>query len=97
MDMISAESSRQNQVALQQLSGRISEEIKSIRENLYQILAQMEMIIEFPENEDTPEQRQKILAEIKQIEKTLNSAVSSFAQGRIVREGLHVVIAGDLM
>ncbi len=94
MDMISAESSRQNQVALQQLSGRISEEIKSIRENLYQILAQMEMIIEFPENEDTPEQRQKILAEIKQIEKTLNSAVSSFAQGRIVREGLHVVIAG---
>ena len=94
MDMISAESSRQNQVALQQLSGRISEEIKSIRENLYQILALMEMIIEFPENEDTPEQRQKILAEIKQIEKTLNSAVSSFAQGRIVREGLHVVIAG---
>lgn len=94
MDMISAESSRQNQVALQQLSGRISEEIKSIRENLYQILAQMEMIIEFPENKDTPEQRQKILAEIKQIEKTLNSAVSSFAQGRIVREGLHVVIAG---
>ncbi|MDI9490910.1 MAG: tRNA uridine-5-carboxymethylaminomethyl(34) synthesis GTPase MnmE [Bacillota bacterium] len=94
MDMISAESSRQNQVALQQLRGRISEEIKSIRENLYQILAQMEMIIEFPENEDTPEQRQKILAEIKQIEKTLNSAVSSFAQGRIVREGLHVVIAG---
>lgn len=94
MDMISAESSRQNQVALQQLRGRISEEIKSIRENLYQILAQMEMIIEFPENKDTPEQRQKILAEIKQIEKTLNSAVSSFAQGRIVREGLHVVIAG---
>ena len=94
MDMISAESSRQNQVALQQLRGRISEEIKSIRENLYQILAQMEMIIEFPENEDTPEQRQKILAEIKQIEKTLNSAVSSFAQGRIIREGLHVVIAG---
>jgi len=94
MDMISAESSRQNQVALQQLRGQLAKEIQSVREKLYRLMAQIEMIIEFPENEDTPEQREKILAAINQIDRTLSDAVASFAQGRIVREGLHVVISG---
>lgn len=94
MDMISAESSRQNQVALQQLRGQLAKEIQSVRENLYQIMAQIEMIIEFPENEDTPEQRANILTAINQVENTLSDAVASFTQGRIVREGLHVVISG---
>ncbi|NLJ70355.1 MAG: tRNA uridine-5-carboxymethylaminomethyl(34) synthesis GTPase MnmE [Clostridiaceae bacterium] len=94
MDMISAESSRQNQVALQQLRGQLAKEIQSVRESLYQIMAQIEMIIEFPENEDTPEQRAKILAAVKRVERTLSDAVASFTQGRIVREGLHVVISG---
>ncbi|HHU52910.1 MAG TPA: tRNA uridine-5-carboxymethylaminomethyl(34) synthesis GTPase MnmE [Clostridiaceae bacterium] len=94
MDMISAESSRQNQVALQQLRGMLAKEIQDVRKNLYQIMAQIEMIIEFPENEDTPEQRADILSALNQVDRTLNSAVASFTQGRIVREGLHVVIAG---
>ena len=94
MDMISAESSRQNQVALQQLRGQLAKEIQSVRENLYRIMAQIEMIIEFPENEDTPEQRERILVAINQIGRTLSDAVASFTQGRIVREGLHVVISG---
>lgn len=94
MDMISAESSRQNQVALQQLRGRLSKEIQSIRDSLYKTMARLEMIIEFPENEDTPEQRAKIAGALNKIKNTLASAIASFQQGRIVREGLHVAIAG---
>lgn len=94
MDMISAESSRQNQAALQQLRGRLSQEISDIRYELYQVMAQIEMIIEFPENEDSPKARENILNKLEEISNILKSAVDSFTQGRIVREGFRVVIAG---
>ncbi len=94
MDMISAESSRQNQAALRQLRGKLSEQISEIRHDLYKIIAQIEMIIEFPENEDTLEKRMAIQQKIKKIHAVLESAINSFAQGRILREGFHVVIAG---
>ncbi|NLC39732.1 MAG: tRNA uridine-5-carboxymethylaminomethyl(34) synthesis GTPase MnmE, partial [Clostridiaceae bacterium] len=94
MDMISAESSRQNQAAIQQLRGRLSEEISKIRSKLYQIMAQIEMIIEFPENEDSPQARENILKHLNEVSKVLKESIASFKQGRIVREGFRVVIAG---
>ncbi|NLJ94089.1 MAG: tRNA uridine-5-carboxymethylaminomethyl(34) synthesis GTPase MnmE [Clostridiaceae bacterium] len=95
MDMISAESSRQNQVALQQLRGKLSDQISQLRDDLFQVIAQIEMIIEFPENEDTLEKRQTIVTQLKQVKLVLEQAVSSFSQGRIIREGFQVVIAGQ--
>ncbi len=94
MDMISAESSRQNQAALQQLRGKLSKQISIIREDLYKTIAQIEMIIEFPENEDTEEKRDIIQNKIHETLTVLESAMHSFEHGRILREGFHVVIAG---
>ena len=95
MDMISAESSRQNQVALQQLRGNLSKQIDKLRDQLYKVIAQIEMIIEFPENEDSPEKRQMIANRLSEINDVLQQAIASFTHGRIIREGFQVVIAGQ--
>lgn len=94
MDMIAAESSRQNQVALRQLRGQLSDAMAELREDFYQVLGQIEMVIEFPDHEDSPEKRATILGRIKALARVLEEAVASFKQGRVVREGYRVVIAG---
>lgn len=94
MDMIASESSRQNQVALRQLRGQLSDSVTQLREDFYQVLGQIEMIIEFPEHEDSPQNRDDIFEHLSSLAHVLEDAVASFRQGRVVREGFQVVIAG---
>ncbi len=94
MDMIAAESNRQNQVALRQLRGQLSKQISELRGDLYQVLAQIEMIIEFPEHEDTEAKRTGLIKQVQSIVRILEAAIAGFEQGKIIREGFHVVIAG---
>ena len=95
MDLIRAKTDRSMKIALNQLDGNLSHLIDSLRKDILDVLAQVEVNIDYPEYDDVEEMTTKLLKEkaieIKQrIEQLLNTA----SQGKIMREGLATALVG---
>jgi len=93
IDIIRAKTDSALKISLGQLSGSLSKEINKIRQGLLDILVILEASIDFPE-EGTHKDRAGLLFSLKAIDVELNALLSSASSGRILREGLHVVICG---
>ncbi len=94
-DLIQATSTRAVELASRQLEGRLSEFVSSLRNDLKVMRAQMEAMIDFPEDEDVQglhdfEIRERIHRVIQQIQKLLET----YREGRSFREGIRVAILG---
>lgn len=94
MDLISAKTERGFDVALEQLEGSLSSEIRRIRGSILELLAHIEVSIDFSE-EDVDEVTLEFLLDKSQvIEKELRKILDTADTGKIIREGLNTVIVG---
>lgn len=94
MDLINSEASLQAAAAMKQLQGSISSEVTKSDQLIYGLLAQTELILEFPEHEETPENLEALAVKIREVRSKLEQLISSYRQGRLLSEGMNVVIAG---
>lgn len=95
MDLIRAKTDRAMNVALGQMDGRLSRLIRSLRQEILETLAHVEVNIDYPEYDDVEEMSHHLLLEKctlvkEEIEKLLRTS----QQGKILREGLSTVIVG---
>jgi len=95
MDLIRAKTDRAMNVALGQMEGRLSKLIRRLRQEILEVLAQIEVNIDYPEYDDVEEMtlillKQKAAYVSQEIEKLLQTS----EQGKILREGLSTVIVG---
>jgi tRNA modification GTPase len=95
-DLIEARTAWQAQVAFEQVRGRIAAEVDRIKERLAGGAARLEAAIEFPDEGEAhlflPDGG--IAGELRGIRASIESLAASHARGRIVRDGLRVVIVG---
>lgn len=94
MDLIQASARKSAQTAALQLHGVLSERIHGLSSAVYRLLALVELIIEYPEHEESSDAITGLRAELQKLHDRLQQLADSFSQGRILREGLTVVIAG---
>ena len=95
MDFIRSKTERASKVALGQMEGRLSELIKGLRQSILEILAQVEVNIDYPEYDDVEEATsQFLLKEAANIEQEIDKLLKTGQQGKIMREGLSTVIVG---
>ncbi len=93
-DLIDASVSRSARAALDQLSGRLSAALAALREPLYEALAALHLAIEYPEHDEaTPDTRHAFDA-ARRVGAGLDRLILSHRQGRLLREGLEVVLIG---
>lgn len=95
IDILNAQSALSMQAAISQISGGIKEKIHIIRENLLQILTQLEAVIDFPDDvtdiiDSDDLQKSLRLNIIKPVSKLLDT----YREKRFIREGIKIVIAG---
>ena len=95
MDLIRAKTDRSMKAALNQLDGELSQLIRNLRQEILDVLAQVEVNIDYPEYDDVEEMTSKLLREkaldvCAKIEQLLVTA----RQGKILREGLATVLVG---
>lgn len=94
IDMIRAKTDKSFETSLNQLEGSISAKIKEIRDILLEMIAHVEVSIDFPDEdieEVTYEDLEERALKVKEkIEKLLETA----DRGRILRDGLNTVILG---
>ncbi|MCX5694287.1 MAG: tRNA uridine-5-carboxymethylaminomethyl(34) synthesis GTPase MnmE [Candidatus Omnitrophica bacterium] len=94
IDIIRAKTDSALKISLSQLSGALSREINKIRQGLLDILVILEAHIDFPEEVAQTQNMAEILHRITDVDTQLKALLSSADSGRILREGLHVVICG---
>ena len=94
MDLIQADARRAARAAADQLQGRLSAQVREQAAGLYRLLAQIELILEYPEHEDSDLAIRQLRHQLSEAETRLSGWTSSYRQGRLLREGLTVVIAG---
>ena len=95
IDILSAKTRRGIDQAQAQLAGALFQRIEGIRQGLLQMKAFIEVAIDFPD-EDVEIVDHGHLGQIlqEQVNVPLRQLIASAEQGRIVREGISVVIAG---
>ena len=94
IDIIRAKTDSALKISLGQLSGSLSVQINKIRQGLLDILVILEANIDFPEEDILCQDLTDLSLGLTAIDAQLNALLSSASGGRILREGLHVVICG---
>ena len=94
MDIIQARTDKGSKVAVKQLEGSLSHRLDEIREKLITLLAQIEVNLDYPEYDAEEITLARAEEETNEIINNLEALLSSFHFGKILREGMEVVIAG---
>src|SRR5574341_940506 len=94
VDVIRAKSDSSLKSALAQLEGRLSTRIEVIRAKLLDLMAQIEAQIDFVEQDIPAQDKQEMLKIIDEVENGLLKLIETYEEGKILKEGLNVVIVG---
>ena len=91
-EIISSKSKQAQSLALNRLSGSIEGSINSIKSDMTDLLASVEIQLDYPEDE--VEMPDVTASETKPIEDKMNRLLSTYKAGKIYQEGVRVVLAG---
>lgn len=91
LDVIQARTEASLRVALDQLGGRLSNQVRAIRRELLQALAHLEASIDFPEDEIPP---LDVRASLQRAEEQLLRLTREAQRGMVYRQGVHTAIVG---
>ena len=95
MDIIRAKTDEAMNVAMNQLEGRLSNKIRQLRQEILEVLAHVEVNIDYPEYDDVEEMTHQLMQEkTRLVEREIERLLSTAKQGKILREGLSTVIIG---
>ena len=95
MDVIESKTEASKSNAFNQLSGDLSAVIQSLRQEILNVLAQVEVNIDYPEYDEVEEMTSSLLmTEAEELLDQITSILSTAQQGRILREGLKTTIIG---
>ncbi|WEG73324.1 tRNA uridine-5-carboxymethylaminomethyl(34) synthesis GTPase MnmE [Vagococcus intermedius] len=95
MDIIRAKTDKAMHMAVTQLDGDLSKLIKTLRQEILETLAQVEVNIDYPEYDDVEEMTSKLLLEKSvYVKSQITNLLQTAKQGKILREGLSTAIIG---
>lgn len=95
MDLIRAKTDQSMKVALDQLDGNLSHLITNLRQNILDVLAQVEVNIDYPEYDDVETMTARLLKEKAiEVKAKIQQLLSTAKQGKVLRDGLATAIIG---
>lgn len=94
LDIISAKNKAAHKAAVNSLEGRLSNRFKQIRQNLTDILAQVEVRIDDTDGEMQPLPQEETKKSLLNVAKEAQNLADTFSSGRLVKEGIKVALCG---
>ena len=94
IDLIRARTDLALRSATEQLEGRLGDEIRKIRDELIALLAHINASIDFPEEGIEADEGETLSARLDSIREQIAALLATADQGRVLREGVRVVIYG---
>ncbi|MEI7830321.1 MAG: tRNA uridine-5-carboxymethylaminomethyl(34) synthesis GTPase MnmE [Prolixibacteraceae bacterium] len=94
-DLISSGSASAHRVALNQMRGGFSLEIKLLRDQLLHFITLVELELDFSEEDVEFADRTQLIALSRKVESLLRKLANSFSLGNAIKNGIPVAIVGD--
>lgn len=95
MNVINAESDSARRVAMKGIDGYLSKKIKNIRQTLLELLASIEVNIDYPEYQDATDMTiHEIKPQVERISKILKELIDQSENGKILTTGIKTAIVG---
>lgn len=94
MDLIRAKTDRAMQVAVDQLDGSLTNLIKRLRQEILDVLANVEVNIDYPEYDMEELTTKMLLEKAKLVSTQIDELLKTAKQGKIMRQGLATAIVG---
>lgn len=94
-DLIASTTSASHKIALKQMRGGFSDEIRNLREQLVKFTALIELELDFSEEDVEFADRTSLKKLVNEIESLIRKLVESFRLGNAIKNGIPVVIAGE--
>ena len=94
-DLIASDNEASHQIAMQQMRGGFSSEIKRLREELLNFASLIELELDFAEEDVEFANRTQFKALLLEIEEVLKRLIDSFAIGNVIKNGIPIAIVGE--
>ena len=94
-DVIEAQSRAAHHVAMSQMRGRYSEELKGLRDKLLHFVALIELELDFSEEDVTFADRSEVTALAHDIHDLISRLADSYRDGNAIKDGMPVAIVGQ--
>ena len=94
IDLIRARTDLALRSATEQLEGKLGEQIKGIRDSLVDLLAHVEASIDFSEEGIAPDEGNSLRVRLDSVREQIAALLATADHGRILRDGVRVVIYG---
>ena len=95
MDLINSKTEKARIQSVNQLEGRLTNIIRNFRQELLELLANIEVNIDYPEYEDIEVVTiDNIKDKVKEMNTSLNSIIKESENRKIIKEGINVAIVG---
>ena len=94
-DLIASQSEGAHRLALNQMRGGFSTEIRLLRQELLQFVSLIELELDFSEEDVEFASRTELSDLIKKVENIIEKLIQSFAYGNAIKQGIPVAIIGQ--
>lgn len=94
-DLIQSRSERAHKSSLDQLSGKLSREIQKLRDDIAESLRLLELELDFVEEDIEFVDKHVVEQHIEKALESITKLLETFKVGKVYREGVRVVLAGE--
>ncbi|MEQ9581614.1 MAG: tRNA uridine-5-carboxymethylaminomethyl(34) synthesis GTPase MnmE, partial [Arenibacter sp.] len=94
-DLIASDNEASHQIAIQQMRGGFSNEIKKLRDQLLNFASLMELELDFAEEDVEFADRSQFKKLLTKIQRILQRLIDSFAVGNVIKNGIPIAIVGE--
>ncbi len=94
-DLINAKNDAARSLALNNMEGHLTKKIRDIRELVVNIMANIEVNIDYPEYEDIEiVTKENLIPNLKSIKEKINKILENSKNGKLINEGINIAIVG---
>ena len=94
IDIINAKTDKELKASMNQLEGNLSKSVKEIKQQILDLLVDIEASIDYPEYDIEEVTEDKAKKSLEKIEESIKKLYKTFEDGKIIKEGIKVAIIG---
>ena len=94
IDVINAKSEKEVKAGIKQLKGGLSKEISDIKQEIMDVMVNIEVAIDYPEYDVEEVTNNQIVTMLDSVEEKLRKLESTFDNGKLIKEGIKTAIIG---
>lgn len=93
-ELIHSQSVMEARQSRMRLDGRLSSHLEKLRDDVIDVLAEIEADVDFPEEDIDPKSQQKMLSNIEQISTTAQALLATYSQNQKISSGFRIALVG---